>query len=127
MKQADASLLDDFICTMPDDFLMRSDSWLVERIHGENPPVILDVRDRVSFEKAHVAGSINIPLRELPGRHGELEKGGERKIICYCNGSVMSAYALIFLASQGFQGLYNLSGGFSRWQREERDVEGSEA
>ena len=118
------SALDDFILNLPDDFLMRTPAWLEDQLEGREPPLVIDVRESDIYRKGHVKGSINIPVRQLPARYGELAGSGKRKIICYCNGSVISAYAITFLASRGIRGVFNLSGGFSRWQKEERATAG---
>lgn len=44
--------------------------------------VIVDVRDRESYDQAHITGAISIPENELPARIGELPK--DRQILTYC-------------------------------------------
>lgn len=44
--------------------------------------VFLDVRDPVSYQAGHIAGSINIPLSELEARASELDPN--QWIITYC-------------------------------------------
>lgn len=44
--------------------------------------IILDVRDPDSYESAHIAGALLIPLTELPKRLNELDK--DAWIITYC-------------------------------------------
>lgn len=44
--------------------------------------VIVDVRDRESYDQAHIAGAISIPENELPARTGELPE--DRQILTYC-------------------------------------------
>ena len=44
--------------------------------------LIVDVRDRQSYDQAHAEGALSIPLDELPQRLGELPK--ELEIITYC-------------------------------------------
>jgi uncharacterized metal-binding protein/rhodanese-related sulfurtransferase len=114
-----------FLEEMDDTFRMRSPDWLEEMLSFGTAVNIVDVRPKSAYDKSHIKFSINIPLRELPARFAELEK--ETPAVFVCNGSVMSAYALSFLAMKGYRELYNLSGGFSRWSREEREIEGIES
>ena len=44
--------------------------------------VIVDVRDRESYDQAHIAGAISIPENELAARSGELPQ--DRQILTYC-------------------------------------------
>ena len=44
--------------------------------------VIIDVRDRESYDKAHIEGALSIPENELAARRGELPQ--DRQILTYC-------------------------------------------
>jgi len=44
--------------------------------------VIVDVRDDASFNMAHIAGALHIPLDQLAGRLGELPR--DKPIVTYC-------------------------------------------
>ena len=44
--------------------------------------IILDVRNPGEYEKGHVAGSVNIPVDELRGRIGELQR--DKEIFVHC-------------------------------------------
>ena len=62
----------------------------------------LDVRPADEFALGHVAGAVNIPLRELEARLGELNS--TRRIVAYCRGPYcMLAYeAVALLRARGF-------------------------
>ena len=111
-----------FIADLDESFGMKSPSWLLEQL--EQMPermTVIDLRSAAAFERSHVPGSRHMLLKELPGRVDELDRN--KHIVCVCNGSVQSAYAIMFLYSRGFRNVHNLSGGFSRWEREELAVE----
>jgi uncharacterized metal-binding protein/rhodanese-related sulfurtransferase len=107
-----------FLESMDDSFMMKSPDWLKERLAKSPPPVVIDLRTRQKYDEAHIDGAIHVPLRELPSRYTELLPGRDNTIVVYCNGSVQSAYAISFLYSRGYRDLHNLSGGWSRWERE---------
>jgi rhodanese-related sulfurtransferase len=44
--------------------------------------VLLDSRDRKSFEKGHIPGAVSMPLDELEKRVGELDRA--REYVTYC-------------------------------------------
>ncbi len=89
----------------------------VEELHamvkkGE-PVYILDVRNPPEFQICRIAGSVLIPLPELPQRFGELDRA--REIVVHCKSGMRSARAIQFLREQGFSRLKNLKGGILEW------------
>jgi len=75
---------------------------------------LLDVRQPKEYEDGHLAGAKLIPLKELPGRLGELDKG--KPVIVYCAVGGRSKAAAQFLAGKDFANVYNLAGGIKAWQ-----------
>ncbi|PKL41400.1 MAG: sulfurtransferase [Spirochaetae bacterium HGW-Spirochaetae-1] len=112
-----------FLAVMDGSFRMKPPQWVLEQSREGQSPVIVDVRDRAAFEKSRISGSINIPLKELPDLYEKLIPDRQAIIVCVCNGSVQSAYAIMFLYSRGYDEVYNLSGGMGRWQKEELPME----
>ncbi|MFN4070805.1 MAG: rhodanese-like domain-containing protein [Thermus caldifontis] len=74
---------------------------------------ILDVREPAEFKDGRIPGAVNIPIRELPKRIGELPKG--KPIIVYCKTGNRGGQALVFLRVQGYNAK-NLSGGIEAWK-----------
>lgn len=63
---------------------------------------IVDVRSRAEFMGGHVAGSINIPLQEIPDRINELEAMQQPIIFCCASGN-RSGQATMFCKNQGIE------------------------
>lgn len=74
--------------------------------------ILLDVRETAENAAARIAGSILIPLGELPSRHEELDKS--RKIVVHCRSGARSARAVAFLLGQGYDAV-NVAGGIIAW------------
>jgi len=89
-------------------------AWL----RGENPPLLLDVREEDEHQFAALPNSTLIPLRQIPDRVREIEDWKERDIVVYCHHGVRSLHAIGWLRQQGFSKLRNLSGGIDGWSRE---------
>jgi rhodanese-related sulfurtransferase len=83
---------------------------------NQGKTVILDVREPAEFANGHVRDAINIPLKDLPQRLGDLEKSKSKSIIVVCNVGIQSAKAAAQLQKAGFQDVYSLSGGLTAWQ-----------
>ncbi len=75
---------------------------------------VLDVRTSKEWTADHIAGSINIPLGELPARVGELDR--DRRVATICEGGYRSALAASLLAAEGFAQIVNIAGGMSAYR-----------
>ena len=78
--------------------------------------LLLDVREPDEIAIASLPGSVNIPMRQVPGRWPEL--GREHAIVVLCRSGVRSLQVALFLERQGFSRVANLSGGILRWGRD---------
>ena len=61
--------------------------------------VLVDVRESAELRAGHVQGALNIPLRELTSRVGELN--GERQVAFLCRSGARSASATKIAARRG--------------------------
>jgi adenylyltransferase/sulfurtransferase len=87
---------------------------LADRLEDGEDVQLVDVRQPWEAAVASLPGSLLIPLRELPGRLGELDAG--RPVITYCHVGQRSAAAAEFLREQGFRAR-SLAGGIDAWSR----------
>ena len=83
------------------------------RVSGGEKLVILDVRNPEEIEICRIAGSIVIPLPELPRRLAELNAADE--IVVHCKSGRRSLKAIEILQEAGFRNLHNLTGGILAW------------
>jgi rhodanese-related sulfurtransferase len=83
---------------------------------NQGKTVVLDVRSGEDFAAGHIRGAMNIPLKDLPQRLGELEKSRSKTIIVVCQSGVQSARASAQLDKAGFKDVYSLTGGLAAWQ-----------
>jgi adenylyltransferase/sulfurtransferase len=86
---------------------------LKSRLDRGDRIVVLDVRNPEEFQICRIAGSVLIPLPELPQRLGELDR--EHEMVVHCKSGMRSARAIGFLKQQGFSKLSNLKGGILAW------------
>ena len=76
---------------------------------------IVDVRTEGEFAEGCVEGSINIPLHEVPDRVDDI-KALSRPLILCCQSGARSAQALLFLQSEGVDGVVMNGGGYGQVQ-----------
>ncbi|MDZ4675084.1 MAG: molybdopterin-synthase adenylyltransferase MoeB [Gemmatimonadota bacterium] len=81
-----------------------------------NPPLVLDVREEWEHGISRIAGSILIPLHQLPERVNELDS--RRDIVALCHHGLRSRTAQQFLLGAGFHSVRNLAGGIDRWSEQ---------
>lgn len=77
---------------------------------------LLDVREPWEIAIASLDNTINIPMRDLPLRHTELDPAKPVAVICHTGGR--SARAAGFLAAQGYPAVANIAGGIDAWSRD---------
>jgi hydroxyacylglutathione hydrolase len=94
---------------------------LAERLDGEDPPLVLDVRGAGEYAGGHIAGSLHIPYGELARRLDELPR--DRAVATICKGGKRSGLAASILQREGFETIHVARGGVSTWQKEGRPVE----
>ena len=71
---------------------------------------ILDVRENVEYERAHIKGAKNIPLSELRSRFNEIPK--DEDVYVHCRTGQRSYNAVLALQQLGFNNVYNVTGSF---------------
>lgn len=89
---------------------------LHEKLHDENPPLLIDVREHYEYDIANLEGML-IPPAELERRLDELEPYKDREIVVYCRSGSRSARACMTLQDYGFENVANLKGGIIEWAR----------
>jgi adenylyltransferase/sulfurtransferase len=77
---------------------------------------LVDVREPFEWEICRIAGSVLIPLGELPGRLAELDRSAPVVVVCHTGRRSLAATR--FLRSRGFSGARSLAGGVALWAEE---------
>jgi hydroxyacylglutathione hydrolase len=82
-------------------------------LDGDEPPLLLDVRNTAEREEGFIEGSLHIPLAELTRRSEELPAG--RPLVVHCAGGHRSSVAASLLRHQGRSDVSDLLGGYGAW------------
>lgn len=88
-------------------------AWLADP--GRAKPLLLDVREPWEYQKARIAGSQLVPMRELPARLEEIDP--QREVVAICHHGTRSAQVALFLERNGYNKVHNLVGGVDAWSR----------
>ncbi|MBW6394729.1 rhodanese-like domain-containing protein [Thermus sp. SYSU G05001] len=100
-----------FLATLPADFYGIQPA-AAKQMMDTLDVFILDVREPAEFKDGRIPGAVNIPIRDLPKRIGEIPKG--KPIIVYCGIGHRGAMALVFLRGQGYN-VKSILGGYKAW------------
>lgn len=89
---------------------------------GKGKIVLLDVRTPEEFNAGHIAGAINLDVKSgfFTLQIDELDRA--KTYIVYCLAGGISARAMALMKEQGFRKVFNLQGGITQWQKENRSV-----
>jgi uncharacterized membrane protein YdjX (TVP38/TMEM64 family)/sulfur relay (sulfurtransferase) complex TusBCD TusD component (DsrE family)/rhodanese-related sulfurtransferase len=98
-----------------------SSADLKQRIERRDDITVLDVRPAKDYTGAlgHIAGSLNIPIDELPRRLAEIEPRRALPIAVICRTNKMSGKAVELLRGAGFTQALLVDDGMVGWQRQQ--------
>ncbi len=83
---------------------------------------IIDVRDKDSYSKGHIPGSINIPGSEIEGQIGKLAKDKTLIFYCYHITCFAAPKAALKFAKHDCN-VMEMVGGFDEWQKNGHPIE----
>jgi len=83
------------------------------RLAAADAPLALDVRAAGERAKAAIAGTLHIPLTQLPARSGEVPAG--RPVLVFCAGGYRSSIAASLLRQRGGADVSEIAGGITAW------------
>lgn len=96
-------------------YLSASPSEATMLINREDA-IVVDVRESNEFKSGHIVNSIHIPLSYLKDRLADLDKHKSKPVIVACRSGHRSGQACSLLKKNGFENIYNLSGGVMAWE-----------
>ena len=76
-------------------------------------PLLVDVREPWEFDVCHIAGSLHVPLGQLPAQIDGLPQ--DRPLVLVCHHGHRSQHAAMWLRQAGFANVHNLRGGVAAW------------
>ena len=86
----------------------------VESLYSKEGVVIADVRDKSSYDEAHIPEALHLSIEKLQEFCDEADKS--QAILVYCYHGIMCQSVAQHLLNCGFQDVYVLKGGFEVWR-----------
>jgi rhodanese-related sulfurtransferase len=86
----------------------------LDRARREAPGIVLlDIREPWETALCAIAGSVTIPLGDLPNRIDDVPR--DRAVAVICHHGVRSLHATAWLRGRGYDQTYNVTGGIDAW------------
>src|ERR1035437_741799 len=83
----------------------------------ENKVKLIDVREPWEFESARIAGSVLMPMGDVPARAPQ-ELDPDERMVVLCHHGMRSMSVTAWLRNQGFEQVQSLRGGIDAWSAE---------
>jgi rhodanese-related sulfurtransferase len=83
----------------------------------EHKTRFIDVREPWEFETSHIAGSVHMPMGDVPAR-ANLELNPDEHLVVLCHHGMRSLNVTEWLRNQGFEHAQSLRGGIDAWSVE---------
>lgn len=78
-------------------------------------PILIDIRDRSSFETKHIENALHAERLDMAKFLGETDLA--MPLIVYCYHGISSLSVAEFFSEQGFEEVYSLDEGFTGWDQ----------
>jgi sulfur-carrier protein adenylyltransferase/sulfurtransferase len=88
-----------------------------ERLGGDAPVLVLDIREPDEWAEGHIPGAVHLPRTYFESRVEGLAPDKDGEIVVYCAGGSRSAFVARTMGELGYTNVANLAGGYSDWKR----------
>ena len=82
---------------------------------------MVDVREKMEWDEAHIPNTVHIPLGELPARAKELDR--TKPVVAVCRSGNRSQTAVQILQRAGFSDASSMRGGVIAWAQAGKSLE----
>ncbi len=115
LKEDICSAMENYMMTSPPDWNVVKVGELKKALDAGQKVLLLDVREPAEYRAGHIEGAVNISVKELPKRAGELPEDRDIRIVAYCASGIRSAYATMFLRVYGYRDVRTMEHGIREW------------
>ncbi len=94
-----------------------------ELLEGDDPPLLVDIRERDEWVEGFLPGAVHIPRGSLESRIEQVTSDRSRPIVLYCASGSRSAFGAKTLQELGYERVSSLAGGFTDWKRNGQPID----
>jgi hydroxyacylglutathione hydrolase len=96
---------------------------LLRRIESNTAPVIIDPRSEFEFNRGHIPGAINAPVRKILLKRAELPKDKNCEIVLACMHGQRAVISKWLMGLYGYRNMDLLDGYLEEWIKARRPWE----
>ena len=90
-------------------------SELHQRIEANTAPVIIDPRSEIEFNKGHLPGAINAPVRKILFNQANIPADKDKEIVIACMHGQRAMIGKWLLERRGYHNIVYLDGWIQDW------------
>lgn len=94
-----------------------------EAVYDSNSHQLIDVRTIAEFDEGHLKRAQNICVTDADFKENVAKLDKTQPVYVYCRSGKRSAKAAEILKEMGFKEIYDMEGGFLRWEDENMEIE----
>ena len=94
----------------------------VIQMMNHHQAVLIDIRDKESFQSAHILGALSFPKAQLEEKLSSFNQYKSHSVVVMCGMGNEARKMVQTLKSEGFDQVYYLSGGMMAWQKDNLPV-----
>ena len=98
-------------------------SDLLQRIRSNSAPLIIDPRSEIEFQRGHIPGAINAPVRKILLNRANLPQDRNREMVIGCMHGQRAVAAKWLLGLYGYRNMELLEGYIEGWMKAGLPVE----
>lgn len=110
------------LSSLPANFFQVEPAAAQQQLENAKP-FLLDVRETSELSKGKIAGSKNIPIRDLPKMLAQLPENKAAPILTYCQVGYRGGMSTLILRMLGYTNVTTIKGGLDAWQKAGLPVE----
>lgn len=107
--------LNAFFMSQPENFYLVMAADLEKELASDKKPAIIDVRQPDEFAKGFIAGSVNVPIRDLMKNLDKLPSDKAASIVVTCQSGHRGALGMMALRMTGYTNVRSLFNGINAW------------
>ncbi len=85
--------------------------------------VVFDLRGESAYSAGHIVNAHEVGASKLAEKAAKVATDKSKPVICVCNTGQQSGAACKTLIAEGYEQVYNLSGGMMAWEKENMPLE----
>lgn len=106
-----------------DKFITLSPNEYEQKLNATEDKLIIDVRTKGEYKKAHIKGAQNISYLGSTFAEKAAELDNSKPVFIYCETAHRSPLAARILSNLGFKEIYDLQNGFENWRNLKMSIE----